>query len=542
MNPKPRSIDADVVVVGGGSSGCVLASRLSEDPNLQVVLLEAGGSNHHPLLRVPAASGAALARPEFNWGYQTQPDNSCGGRVGLWHAGKRLGGGGAVNGMMFIRGHRADYDSWAREGNSGWSYEDLLPYFRRMECNGRGADEHRGGNGPLAVSDIGVRNPLIDAWVCAVAEAGYPRCADLNAGQPDGVDYCQANQRRGRRHSAADAFLDPHRGRSNLRVYPQTVVQRITFDGVRANGVIARKQGEILSFRARAGVVLSAGSIASPKLLWLSGVGPGQQLQALDIAVHNDLPGVGKNLQEHAGATLKVRVNAQTMGTDRGWFRNIVHGLNFLARGQGPLSTSVGHAHAFVRTHRDLTLPNLQLIMSAFSFEVTEDGAKLSDEPIIITAVGQCRPRSRGSVALQSNSPEDPPLIRYELLGHSEDLAELLAGLRIARTIHQQPSLRPYVVCEESPGAGFETDSELESFVRDTAFPMYHPSGTCRMGTDEMAVVDAGLRVRGADRLWVADASIMPALPSGNTNATAMVIGERASDLIANQIRAGTSS
>lgn len=527
---------ADIIIVGGGSSGCVLAARLSEDPGLKVVLLEAGGSNHHPFLRVPAASGLALARSDFNWGYAAEPDASCAGRPAIWHAGRRLGGGGAVNGMMFIRGHRADYDSWAALGNQGWSYADLLPCFKRMETNSRGKDEYRGGAGPLHVSDIALANPLISAWVAAASQAGYEPNSDLNSGHADGVDFCQVNQHRGRRQSAADAFLDPLKARDNLTVLEEATVRRVIIREGRAEGVVVRIERQLRTIHARCGVVLCAGSVATPKLLNLSGIGPARQLQAFDIPVQVDAPEVGQNLQEHAGATIKYRVKTKTLGTDRGWMRNIAHGLNYLFRGRGPLTTSVGHAHAFVRSAPEITLPNLQLIMSAFSFDLTEGGAELSHEPVIITAVGLCRPRSRGVVRLRSGDPDDPPVIEHELLGSDIDVDDLIAGIAIARNIFAQPALAPFVVGEEVPGCDMNGAADLNRFVRESAFPMYHPSGTCRMGADETAVVDPQLRVNGVASLWVADASIMPTLPSGNTNATAMVIGERAADLISMQL------
>lgn len=534
--------NADIIIVGGGSAGCVLAARLSENSDLKVLLLEAGGSNNHPYLRIPAASGMALSHPDFNWGYETEPDPSCADRPGIWHAGRRLGGGGAVNGMMFIRGHQADYDHWAALGNPGWSYLDLLPCFKRMETNSRGQNKVRGGEGPLQIADLALDNVLIDAWVRAATEAGYERNADLNSGWADGVDFCQVNQRRGRRHSAADAYLEPAKARSNLTVIERALVQRVTFKAGRASGVEVSLRGEQRSISATRGVVVSAGSLASPKLLSLSGIGPAQQLQELAIPVQVDAPEVGRNLQEHAGATIKYRVNAKTLGTDRGWLRNLTHGFNYLIRGRGPLTTPVGHAHAFVRSDSKLALPNLQLIMSAFSFDLTEKGAKLSGEPIIITAVGLCRPRSRGTVSLRSSDPQQPPLIEHHLLGHDEDVADLIAGLGITRNIFTQPALQPLVVDEEVPGHAVASDADLCRFVRESAFPMYHPSGTCRMGADKSAVVNPQLCVNGVSSLWVADASIMPTLPSGNTNATAMVIGERASELISQQIAATNGS
>ena len=522
----------DYIVVGGGSAGCAIASRLSEDPARRVLLLDAGRPDRHLYSRVPAAIGFAIGSDSMNWKYQAEPDASRAGRSDMWPAGRMLGGGSAINGMMFVRGNRCDYDHWAALGNDGWAYEDVLPYFRRLEDNERGANAYRGTGGPLSVADVRIRHPLTDAFVAGMQQLGVARNPDLNGESQDGVDYCQVTQKRGLRHSAASAYLGDARHRSNLKIELGALVDRIDFDGRAARGVQYRVDGSRRLARAGAGVVVCAGAIGSPRILLQSGVGDASALRRLGIDVVLDRAGVGGNLQEHPGVILSAHVKMRTLTSDRNPLRAIGHGLNYLLRGRGPLSNPVGHAHAFVRTRDGLQAPNVQIIFSPLSYDHHEGGATPYPKPAVNLAVGLCRVGSRGQVSLRSADPQDAPRIDYALLADDDDLRQLREGIRFARRLYSTPAFGPFFRDERKPGSEVDSDAELDACIRDQSFLMYHPCGTCRMGNDADAVVDPALRVRGAAGLWVADASVFPTIPAGNINATAIMVGEKAADLI----------
>ena len=527
----------DIIVIGGGSAGCVIANRLSEQTECRVLLLEAGRSDKHLFTRIPAASPLAVSSPNFNWLYEIQPDASRNNLVDMWPAGRCLGGGSAINGMMFIRSHPWDFQHWHSLGNSGWDYDNVLPYFKRLENNERGANSHRGANGPQHVSEVRCSLPITDAWMQAAEQAGVPRSQDLNGENPDGVDYCQLSQQNGLRQSTGHAYVWPVlKQRDNLTLKLNAEVSRIITENGRATGVEYLQDGQSQIVKANQGVVLSAGAVASPKILMLSGVGDAKQLQEKEIPVITDVPGVGKNLQEHPALNLELRVNGRTLSSDQGFFRNIKHGLNFIFRRRGPLTTSIGHAQALVKTRPDLEAPNIQIILTPFSFEKTAEKIKISKEEAMGFAIGLMRPRSRGQILLASAKTGDKPIIQHQLLGNDEDIKELIEGFRFSRKIVQQEVFKPYLVKEIFPGSAMDTDEEIETLARNSAFPMYHPVGTCKMGNDDMAVVDHKLKVKGMQNLWVADASIMPTLTSGNTNATVIMIGEKASDLIKEHI------
>ena len=522
----------DYVVAGGGSAGCVVASRLSEDPNVNVLLLDAGRSDKHLFSKVPAAIGFAIGNSKMNWQYTAQPDHSRGNRVEMWPAGRMLGGGSTINGMMFVRGHRWDYDHWKSLGNEGWGFDDVLPYFKRLEDNERGENDFRGVGGPLSVSDVRVKHKLTDAFVDSMVELGVRRNRDLNGKDQDGVDYCQVTQRRGLRHSVASAYLGSATRRKNLSIVLEASVRRVQTQEGRATGLEYEIGGEVRTVSARRGVIVAAGAIGSPKILLQSGVGDSARLDELGISTVAHVPGVGRNLQEHPGVILSAHVTERTLTSDRNPIRALGHGLNYLLRGRGPLSNPVGHAQAFVSTRPDLPAPNIQIIFSPLSYDHHEGGATPYPKPAVNLAVGLCRVASRGEVRLASSDPWDSPVIDYSLLSEPDDVGQLVEGIKFARRIYSTDAFNSYFKDERKPGADIRTDAELEECIRQQSFLMYHPSGTCKMGQDSMAVVDDQLQVHGVRDLWVADASIFPTIPAGNIHATTIMVGEKASDLI----------
>ena len=473
--------------------------------------------------------------------YAVEPDPSRAGKVDNWWSGRCLGGGSAINGMMFVRGHPDDYDHWAELGCDGWDYASVLPYFRRLERNRRGGDEWRGGEGPHSVEDLNVDSALTHAWVRAAQEAGIPRSHDLNGAKHEGVDFVQVAQRKGWRESAARAYLWPVRRRKNLHIRLNARVTRVLFDGNRASGIEFTRTEAVdntpldTAF-ARAGVILSAGAIATPRLLQLSGIGDGPVLNGAGIPTIVHAPGVGKNLQEHTGIRYSFDVKGETLGSRTGPVHNLVQLIRFLVNGKGLLTTPIAHAHAFVRTREKFKTPNVQVTMAPFHIEIGENNATLSKEMIAGGAVGLMRTQSRGEITLRSPEPLDPPRIYYPMLDSGEDIEQLIDACRLARKITEQPAFAGYLARWRHPGEDMFAGDQLREFVKDTAFPMYHPVGTCRMGHDAQAVVDPDLKVRGVGGLWVIDASIMPTLVTGNTNATVLMIGEKGSDLVRSAI------
>ena len=527
-------MDPDYIIVGAGSAGSVIARRLV-DRGQRVLLLEAGGSDRHPFVAIPGFANNAVASRRLNWMFEVEPDASRQGRSDVWPAGRALGGGSAINGMMYIRGHPRDYDQWAALGCEGWDYASLLPCFRRLEDNPRGADQYRGVGGPQSVSETREHSALMDRWISAVEQAGVRRNPDLNGESPDGVGAVQATQKAGWRMTAGSAFVRPLLGKPNFELKLKCRATRIQLQDGRATGVEYERRGRCHVRTAAKGVIVSCGAMMSPVLLMRSGIGPRDELLAHGIDCLVDLPGVGANLQDHPAVIASYNVRHPTFGSRTGPLLNLWHGINFLLRGRGPLTTSIGHAHAFIRTDARLDLPDVQIITSPFAYDFDERGARLVRDQAFGIAIGVMRPGARGRIRLRSADASDPPRIEHQLLGDDADVRTLVDGVRFVRDVMRQPAIADIVVSERFPGSGIEDDAQLESFVRSVCFSMYHQVGTCKMGVDDQAVVDPRLAVRGVKGLFVADASVMPTLPSGNTNATALMIGERASDLVLEQ-------
>jgi len=529
--------EVDYVVIGAGSAGCVLANRLTESGTAQVLVLEAGGEDRNLYIRVPA--GAIKIPKKYNWTYTAEPDASRNDIIEHWAAGKVLGGSSSINVTGWIRGHRADFDAWAEGGAEGWDYENVLPYFRRTETFEGGPSRFRGADGPLHVSYPGVEHPITWAYMNAAEQCGHPYNPDLNGELQEGVGYFQVSQRRGFRSSAATAYLHPVLRRRNLELKTHALVTRILIEDGRAVGVEYRHGGATHQVRARREVLLSAGSLASPKILKLSGIGPADELASHGIDVMVDNPFVGRNLQEHPIGVLPFRVNVDTLAMDLTPIRAMRHGINFVLRGKGAISASAATAVVFAKLDASHASPDLEMLFMPMA--ITRGGSEdkktgrdvgLVKEPIVLGSVWLCHPRSRGEIRLRSSNPEDPPVIDHQVIGHKDDIKGLIKGLRLLRKIFGAEPMQPYVEGEVAPGAGVDSDEALTAYLHASVHRGEHAIGTCKMGTDKESVVDPHLFVRGIEGLRVVDASVMPTLMAGHTNAATIMIAERASDLI----------
>jgi choline dehydrogenase len=510
----------------------VLANRLSADGKNSVLLLEAGPKDSHVWIHVPLGYGRLFKEKTVNWMYQTEPEPGLDGRRVFQPRGKVLGGSSSINGLLYVRGQHEDYDRWRQRGNTGWGYDDVLPYFKKAENQERGTDEFHGVGGPQPVSNLSHADPLSAAFIAAAVEAGIPRNHDFNGATQEGAGFFQTTTRYGRRASTAVAYLRPARGRSNLHVETAALAQRILFDGRRAGAIEYGKAGYLRTARARKEILVSGGAYNSPQLLQLSGIGPADLLRKHGIDVVLDAPGVGHDLQDHLQVRMVMRCTKPITLNDvvNSPVRKVLAGLKYAALRTGPLSIAAGTSGAFFKTSPRLATPDIQIHFLPFSTD--KMGEKLHSFSGFSASVCQLRPESRGSLRIRSADPSVPPEIRINYLSTEADRRANVEGLKILRKILQAPALRPYVVEEVDPGIKVSTDEALLAYCRARGSTIYHPTSTCRMGSDPLAVVDQRLRLRGIQGLRVVDASVMPDLVSGNTNAAVIMIAEKASDMI----------
>ena len=530
---KETSMNFDYIVVGGGSGGCVLAARLSEDPSVSVALIEAGPADKNILIHVPAGLALLAQTKAANWNFDTVPQKGLNGRTGWQPRGKVLGGSSSVNAMCYIRGHRADYDHWAAEGNEGWSYDEVLPYFKRAEHNERLHDEFHGSEGPLNVMDLRSPSRYVQDFIEAGREAGHRINDDFNGAEQEGIGPYQVTHKNGERHSAAKAYLTPNLGRRNLTVFTEAHTTRILFEGKRATGVEFRRAGRIEQIGANREVLLAAGSLQTPQILMLSGVGPAAELTKHGIGIVHDLPGVGQNLHDHLDA-VQVVVAPQlkeTFGVTFGGIARVLKAIpEWRNHRRGILTTNFAEAGGFIKSQASEAIPDLQLHFVIA--KLVDHGRKTVLGHGFSGHVCVLRPQSRGSVTLASRDPMAAPRIDPNFLGHPDDLPRMVRGFRLMRELFNQPALAKLGGHEHPRSANATSDAEIEQFIRSHADTIYHPVGTCRMGPGATDVVGADLRIHGLEGIRIVDASIMPRIIGGNTNAPTIMVAEKASDMI----------
>ncbi len=548
----PELRNFDYVIVGGGTAACVLANRLTEESAVRVLMLEAGPEPTSMWIKMPLAMGKLFTHPILNWGFSTEPEAHLNDRTIFWPRGRVLGGSSSINGSAYIRGQAQDYDGWKRLGNAGWGWSDVLPYFKKIERRedprGRPTDDSKNGSanrkGMVAVSYPTYVHPIARAFIEAGMRAGLPASDDLNGANREGISLMPYSVHRGVRQSSAEAYLRPARSRPNLVVETSALVRRVLLQGRKATGVEYERNGAIQKALATREVILAAGSICSPQILMLSGIGPGKQLQEHGIPVVADVPGVGENLHDHASATCTYRtapensLNRQVSG-----LRSVGHAISYYLAKRGPLTNGASEATALARGLASSPCPDLQIVFRPMSYVYDKTG-RIAPDPIprVTGGVAFVRPKSRGRLFLKSADPRQAPGMYANYLAETSDYEGLLAGLKLVRRIFETEPLKSHILSEDIPGDACRTDDDMSKFLLNAASTFCHPSGTCKMGQDAMAVVDERLRVRGMESLRVIDASIMPALPSSGPAPAVFMIGEKGADLIKEDRSSGVTS
>jgi choline dehydrogenase len=529
----------DYIIIGAGSAGCVLANHLSADANTSVLLLEAGPSDKRFFIQMPIGYGKTFYQPKVNWMYTSKASAGLSGRASYWPRGKVLGGSSSINAMVYVRGHKKDFDDWESAGNPGWSYEDVLPYFKRMESWQHGADEFRGGSGPLKIADVSAKlHPLCKHFVAAGEAIGIDYNADMNGAKQEGVGYYQLTTYQGQRMSAARAYLKPARNRPNLTLVCNALVERIVFDGKRAVAVDYQHKHKQHRVNATKEIILSAGAVNSPQLLQLSGVGPKEVLQQAGVVQVHESPAVGQHLQDHLGHSYFYRANQPTLNQQlRPWWGKLWQGMRYVLTRSGPLSLSVNQAGGFVHTRKGLDRPNIQLYFAPLSYTKAPVGERpmMNPDPFpaYLLGISNCRVKSEGAINIASNDPRVAPKIEPNYLTHKDEVQDLLEGVKLIRKLAQTAQLQAITLDEMSPGIDCKSDAQLIEDIRNNADTVFHPCGTCRMGPDpHNNVVDNELKVHGLEGLRVVDASIFPNVVCGNINAATIMVGEKAADLI----------